>query len=169
MLPLTKRENRIGFDMSSLIIVVHIIVAVALILIVLLQTGKGADMGAAFGGGSSQTLFGGGGASTFLSRLTTVAAIIFMLTSLGLAYLSSHRTGRSIMSRITVPAAEQTEQAPSEAPGQAEQTPSETPAQPVGEQAGETKSGVQPVAKQGDAAQETPRQPGEKTPAKKPE
>ncbi len=75
--------------MSTLIIIVHIIVAVALILIVLLQTGKGADMGAAFGGGSSQTLFGSTGASTFLSRLTTGAAIVFMLTSLTLAYVSS--------------------------------------------------------------------------------
>ena len=50
-------------------------------------------MGAAFGGGSSQTLFGSTGASTFLSKATTGAAIVFMVTSLGLAYLSSHRTG----------------------------------------------------------------------------
>ena len=60
-------------------------------MIVLLQTGKGTDMGAAFGGGSSQTLFGSTGASTFLSKATTAAAIIFMLTSLGLAYMSSHK------------------------------------------------------------------------------
>ena len=57
-------------------------------MIVLLQTGKGADMGAAFGGGSSQTLFGSTGASTFLSKATTVAAIVFMLTSLSLAYVA---------------------------------------------------------------------------------
>ena len=88
--------------MSTVIIVIHIVVAVALILIVLLQTGKGADMGAAFGGGSSQTLFGSGGASTFLSRLTTIAAIVFMLTSLGLAYVSSHRGAKSIMSEMPV-------------------------------------------------------------------
>ena len=79
--------------MSILLIIIHIIVSIALIMIVLLQTGKGADMGAAFGGGSSQTLFGSTGASTFLSKATTAAAIIFMVTSLGLAYLSSHRTG----------------------------------------------------------------------------
>jgi preprotein translocase subunit SecG len=66
-------------------------------MIVLLQTGKGADMGAAFGGGSSQTLFGSTGASTFLSKATTGAAIVFMVTSLGLAYLSSHRGGDSII------------------------------------------------------------------------
>jgi preprotein translocase subunit SecG len=74
--------------MSILLIIVHVVVCVALIMIVLLQTGKGADMGAAFGGGSSQTLFGSSGASTFLSKATTVAAIVFMLTSLTLAYMS---------------------------------------------------------------------------------
>src|SRR4030042_1875659 len=74
--------------MTTLIIVLHVIVCVALIMIVLLQTGKGADMGAAFGGGPSQTLFGTTGASTFLSKATTAAAIIFMLTSLSLAYMA---------------------------------------------------------------------------------
>ena len=83
--------------MSIILIAVHLFVCVALIMIVLLQTGKGADMGAAFGGGGSQTLFGSTGASTFLSKATTAAAIIFMVTSLGLAYLSSHRTGDSIV------------------------------------------------------------------------
>ena len=85
--------------MSILLIIIHIIVCIALIMIVLLQTGKGADMGAAFGGGSSQTLFGSTGASTFLSKATTAAAIIFMLTSLTLAYFSSHRfTDQSVVS-----------------------------------------------------------------------
>jgi len=90
--------------MSILLIIIHIIVSIALIMIVLLQTGKGADMGAAFGGGSSQTLFGSTGASTFLSKATTAAAIIFMVTSLGLAYLSSHRTGaESVVTGTPVP------------------------------------------------------------------
>jgi preprotein translocase subunit SecG len=84
--------------MSTFVILIHVIVCVALILIVLLQTGKGADMGAAFGGGSSQTLFGSTGASSFLSRMTTVAAIVFMLTSLTLAYLSGGRGTSSVMS-----------------------------------------------------------------------
>jgi preprotein translocase subunit SecG len=66
-------------------------------MIVLLQTGKGADMGAAFGGGSSQTLFGSGGASTFLSKATTVAAVVFMLTSFGLAFVSSNRSADSLV------------------------------------------------------------------------
>ena len=89
--------------MSILLIIIHIIVCIALIMIVLLQTGKGADMGAAFGGGSSQTLFGSTGASTFLSKATTAAAIIFMVTSLGLAYLSSHRTGESVVTGTPAP------------------------------------------------------------------
>ena len=89
--------------MSLLLIILHVIVCVALIMIVLLQTGKGADMGAAFGGGSSQTLFGSTGASTFLSKATTAAAIIFMLTSLALAYISSHRTEDSIMTDTSAP------------------------------------------------------------------
>ena len=86
-----------------LIIILHVFVCIALIMIVLLQTGKGADMGAAFGGGASQTLFGSTGASTFLSKATTIVAIVFMLTSLGLAYLSSHQTGSSIMSDTKAP------------------------------------------------------------------
>ena len=89
--------------MSTILIIVHVIVCVALIMIVLLQTGKGADMGAAFGGGSSQTLFGSTGASTFLSKATTGAAIIFMFTSLALAYLSSHRPADSIIQDIPAP------------------------------------------------------------------
>ena len=89
--------------MSTILIIVHVIVCVALIMIVLLQTGKGADMGAAFGGGGSQTLFGSTGASTFLSKATTGAAIVFMLTSLALAYISSHRTADSIIQSTPAP------------------------------------------------------------------
>ncbi|MBI9076875.1 MAG: preprotein translocase subunit SecG [Desulfatibacillum sp.] len=70
---------------TVLITVLHIVVCIALILIVLLQTGKGADMGAAFGGGSSQTVFGSTGPAGFLSKGTTAAAVIFMITSLLLA------------------------------------------------------------------------------------
>ena len=89
--------------MSILVIIVHIIVSIALIMIVLLQTGKGADMGAAFGGGSSQTLFGSTGASTFLSKATTVAAIVFMLTSLSLAYVAGSKSGKSVVMESAVP------------------------------------------------------------------
>ena len=89
--------------MTLFLVILHVIVSIALIMIVLLQTGKGADMGAAFGGGSSQTLFGSTGASTFLSNATTVAAVVFMLTSLTLAYISGHKGSGSIMSDGPVP------------------------------------------------------------------
>ncbi|BBO66529.1 preprotein translocase subunit SecG [Desulfosarcina alkanivorans] len=89
--------------MSILLIVTHVVVCIALIMIVLLQTGKGADMGAAFGGGSSQTLFGSTGASTFLSKATTAAAIVFMLTSLTLAYISGGKITKSVVSDVEAP------------------------------------------------------------------
>lgn len=85
--------------MITSIIVLHILVCIGLILIVLLQTGKGASMGAAFGG-ASQTLFGSAGPATFLGRLTTIAAVIFMLTSLSLAYISTHRQESKIIKGV---------------------------------------------------------------------
>ena len=84
--------------MFILLIAVHVLVALALILVVLLQVGKGQSIGAAFGGASSsQTIFGSRGPATFLSRLTTVAAAVFMITSLGLAYFSAHRGQSSVI------------------------------------------------------------------------
>jgi preprotein translocase subunit SecG len=102
--------------MTILLIVIHVAVCVALIMIVLLQTGKGADMGAAFGGGSSQSLFGSTGASTFLSKATTGAAIIFMVTSLGLAWMSSHRTGSESVVTAAPPAPVESSAQPATAP-----------------------------------------------------
>ena len=75
----------------------HILIASGLILIVLLQSGKGADIGAAFGGGSSQTVFGGRGAATFLSKATTVLAILFMVMSIALTLLASQRGGTTVV------------------------------------------------------------------------
>ena len=91
--------------MPVFLIIIHVVVSIALILIVLLQTGKGADMGAAFGGGGSNTLFGATGATTFLGKLTTVAAVVFMLTSLTLAYMTTHRRATSILDHQPAPAA----------------------------------------------------------------
>ncbi len=90
--------------MTDFLLIVQVLVAVALIAVVLIQHGKGADMGASFGGGSSQTLFGARGSATFLSRVTAVLATIFFATSLGLAYLSAHRAGPASVTEI-VPAA----------------------------------------------------------------
>jgi preprotein translocase subunit SecG len=121
--------------MSLLLIVIHVIVCIALIMIVLLQTGKGADMGAAFGGGASQTLFGSTGASTFLSKATTAAAIIFMITSLTLAYMSSNKTGSSIMQNVETPVEQQAAPAAPDAGSTTaapatQAAPAETPQQP---------------------------------------
>jgi preprotein translocase subunit SecG len=103
--------------MTIFLIILHIVVCFALILIVLLQTGKGADMGAAFGGGGSQTLFGSTGASTFLSKATTGAAIVFMVTSLALAYLSTHHNrGASVVGNTPAPIESPVQQAPSAPP-----------------------------------------------------
>ena len=74
--------------METLVWIIHLLVAAALIGLVLMQHGKGADMGAAFGGGSSGSLFGSSGSANFLSRTTAVLATIFFLTSLGLGYFA---------------------------------------------------------------------------------
>jgi len=113
--------------MSTFIVVIHVVVSIALILIVLLQTGRGSEIGAAFGGGSSQTLFGSTGVSPFLSKLTTVAAIIFMLTSLGLAYMSSRKATISIMSEVAVPRAQETQQPPAQTGTKGETTQAPLP------------------------------------------
>lgn len=76
--------------METLVWVVHVVAAVVLIGLVLIQHGKGADMGAAFGTGSAGSLFGSGGSANFLSRSTAVAASVFFVTSLSLTYLYSH-------------------------------------------------------------------------------
>jgi preprotein translocase subunit SecG len=93
--------------MTIVITIIHVVVCVALIFIVLLQKGKGADMGAAFGG-SSQAVFGGAGASSFLSKVTTAAAVIFMITSLLLATMGKGKSV-SIMdgAKVKVPAAQE--------------------------------------------------------------
>jgi preprotein translocase subunit SecG len=113
--------------------ILHIIVSFALIAVVLLQSGKGAEMGASFGAGGSQSVFGAGGGSTFMSKMTTGAAIIFMLTSLTLAYLSGKSGSSSIMSsKAATKAAPQKQATPpqQQAPGQPATAPA-TPAQPV--------------------------------------
>jgi preprotein translocase subunit SecG len=84
--------------MTILLVTLHITVCFALIIVVLLQSGKGAEMGASFGASGSQSVFGAGGGNTFMSKLTTSAAIIFMLTSLSLAFISGKSGNQSIMS-----------------------------------------------------------------------
>jgi preprotein translocase subunit SecG len=82
--------------MSTLITILHVIVCLFLMLTVLLQSGKGGGMGAAFGGGNAATVFGGSGASSFLRRLTAGAGTIFILTSMLLAFLASHNSADAL-------------------------------------------------------------------------
>lgn len=91
----------------TLVLVVHVLVAIGIIGLVLLQHGKGAYAGAAFGGGASGSVFGATGSANFLSRATAILAVIFFSTSLGLAYLATHkpRSGASVMQGVTVPPA----------------------------------------------------------------
>ncbi len=81
--------------MQSFVVVIHIIVAVAIVGLVLLQQGKGADAGASFGSGASQTVFGASGSGNFLTRATTIAATIFFITSLSLAIFARENAGMS--------------------------------------------------------------------------
>ena len=114
--------------MFILITVIHVIICFLLIMIVLLQSGRGADMGAAFGG-SSQTIFGSSGPTTFLGKMTTVIATVFMLTSLWLAYVAVHKVP-SVMEDVSVPSAvEQT--LPLSESGKGEASPAAAPVQPA--------------------------------------
>lgn len=81
--------------MQTAILTIHIILAVILIVLVLVQQGKGADAGAAFGSGASSTVFGARGSATFMNKLTTVIALSFFITSLSLAYISSNKSSSS--------------------------------------------------------------------------
>src|SRR4051795_6366672 len=96
------------------VLAVQILTALAMIGLILLQHGKGADMGAAFGSGSSGSLFGASGSANFLSRTTGVLAAVFFVTSLGLTYLSSHKTeaGGVMDKAVPVQAPKAAEQVP---------------------------------------------------------
>lgn len=122
------------------ITILHVIVSVGLILVVLLQTGKGAEIGAVFGG-SSSTIFGSSGAGNFLTRLTTGMAIVFMITSLALGYFAGRKPSTTIFDSRTPAAA--------------------TGAQPVA-------PAQQQSAPAGSAAPTTPAAPDSNQPAKAP-
>ena len=90
--------------MHTTIIVVHVICTLFLILVILLQTGKGAAMGSGLGSGSSQTMFGSSGAGNFLTKMTTAIATLFMITSLTLGIMSTKEKSRSVMPDVENPA-----------------------------------------------------------------
>jgi len=123
---------------SAIVIAIHVFACVALILIVLLQAGKGAEMGVSFGGGSSQALLGSSGETPMIGKITTAIAIIFMLTSLSLAYMSGHPKSKSVMDK-SMPVKAQTAEGEKKAETPATQAPvkeattNEQPAAPKAE------------------------------------
>ncbi len=120
--------------LTTLLIVVQVIAAIAVIVLVLLQHGKGADMGAAFGGGASGSLFGATGSANFLSRSTGVVATVFFLATLGLAYTSTEikRPASDTGGVMGVPATTPTPApAPKDIPTPSGQAPQNAPAAAV--------------------------------------
>ncbi|HCL41477.1 MAG TPA: preprotein translocase subunit SecG, partial [Pseudomonas sp.] len=99
---------------ETVIVVLHLLVAIALVGLVLMQQGKGAEAGASFGAGASGTVFGSQGSGNFLSRVTAILATVFFLTSLGLAYYASHKADAAVEAGLPSPALqiEQAEPAP---------------------------------------------------------
>ncbi|RJX34420.1 MAG: preprotein translocase subunit SecG [Desulfurivibrio sp.] len=123
--------------MTNLLTIVHIVVCFFLVVIVLLQQGKGANMGATFGG-SSQTVFGSEGPLPLLNKVTTLAAITFMITSITLAYISSHKSTSSVMKEFETQKAQESaierSAEPLPQPGSTPDlplTPAETPVTPA--------------------------------------
>ena len=126
--------------METLVLVIHILAALTIVGLVLLQHGKGADAGAAFGSGASGSVFGASGSANFLSRATAIAALVFFLTSLGLTYFISTRSeSKGVMA--TQPARED-----KSLPGQ---IPPTAPAAPAAKSA--------PPAEPGSKAQDVPK------------
>lgn len=113
--------------MESLILVLHVLAAVVIIALVLLQQGKGADAGASFGGGASQTVFGSQGGGSFFGKLTGIFALVFFLTSFGLAYYASERASNLSGVLDFVPSASQVDESISLPELGDEQTTSDLP------------------------------------------
>jgi preprotein translocase subunit SecG len=147
--------------------VVHILSCFFLIVVVLLQTGKGADMGAVFGGGS-QTLFGSGGAGNFLTRLTTATAIIFMLTSLVLTYGQTPSSRSRLLQRLPPPSSEPAvpeAPPPPGAPAADANAPVEAPLAAAPETGGQTETATPPAAQTPQAGGEAPAAKTDQAPA----
>jgi len=148
-----------------LISTLHVIVCIILILVVLLQSGKGADLAGAFGGGATQTAFGSRGPASFLSKMTTVAAVIFMITSISLSTMTINRSSaKSIL---------ETTKGSTRVPAKAPATQAPAPAAPTPEQIRQQQKQIEQQQKGATQAQpaapaETPAKQETPAPAKKP-
>jgi preprotein translocase subunit SecG len=117
--------------MEQLVTIIHILAAAGVIGLVLLQHGKGADMGAAFGSGASGSLFGVSGSSNFMSKATAICVAVFFATSLTLAYMASHRAGNGSVVKAAAQAQEIKAEAKPAETKSTETTPSTTTTAPV--------------------------------------
>src|SRR5690349_12983381 len=97
-------DRKVEKQMQTVVLVLHVLAAAGIVVLVLLQHGKGADMGAAFGSGSAGSLFGSAGAANFLSRTTAILAAIFFATSLALTYFMSPAKSGGVTQHLDVPA-----------------------------------------------------------------
>lgn len=113
--------------MREIIIVIDVLAAIGLVVLVLLQQGRGADMGAAFGSGASQTLFGSRGTANFLTRTTAVLAVVFFVANLALAYLATVPAPAPESVTTTIPAAPQAPESPEVPAAPAEPSVPEVP------------------------------------------
>ncbi len=109
--------------LETLVVVVHVVIAVALVGLVLIQQGKGADAGAAFGGGASQTVFGSQGSGSFLTRMTTLLAVVFFVTSFSLAIFAKQRA--EVAGEAGIPVVQESSEA-SDAPVDMEESETES-------------------------------------------
>lgn len=112
--------------LNAIVLTVHVIAAASMIGLVLLQHGKGADMGAAFGSGSSGSLFGASGSANFLSRMTAATAAIFFVTSMGLTYLSTHKPRSNSVVDVVPQTTESLPAAPATTPAVPQNQPSDS-------------------------------------------
>ncbi|PVY75945.1 protein translocase subunit secG [Tamilnaduibacter salinus] len=119
--------------LETLVVVAHVLIAVALVALVLIQQGKGADAGAAFGGGASQTVFGSQGSGNFLSRATAFLAAVFFVTSFTLAVFAKERA--EVAGQVGVPEAQETS-APAQSAGGSQEQSGESGDVPALEESG---------------------------------
>jgi preprotein translocase subunit SecG len=129
--------------METLVLVIHVLAALVLVGLVLLQHGKGADVGAAFGSGSAGSVFGSAGSANFLSRATAILATVFFLTSMGLTFFSTQKTEHKGV--MATPPASQEKSLPEQIP----------PTAPAGQAAPESKAA--PSAEPGSKARDVPK------------
>ncbi len=129
--------------MHTVVLTIHVLLAIAVIGLVLIQQGKGADAGAAFGSGSSATVFGAGGSGSFLTRMTTALATLFFVTSLALAVIAANRGDEadSVVDR----AAPATEQADPAGAGDSGDLPADEGTSGTGTGAGESDGDLPPI------------------------